>query len=266
MGNLLANASFLDGDTNWAAVSGGLAFDEVTLGAPGRRVLTGSGGAYSAEVPVSGIVEAFIWISGTGGDARLAWSGGASTPLVLSRPATTPSKRGVPTSFDYFYVRTDAQSGSVRIVGEGSGSRAILKPYIGPAAPWPGRRVWDPGSHSNPDLQLPIWPSSLRPVQASSNPQPVANARAFSTDSNIPIREDLYTGLHYQFKGEVRVTPDELDDLELLYETARDGFFFVDPFSDRLCIAEWLADGAPTFSSDQGLTAIYSFGLHLTVA
>ena len=291
MSNALTNAGFLDGATGWSGSGGALTVDESNRGAPGRAVLVSSGnGAAGAVVGISSdsvavqapgqVFEAYGRYAATQGAwlLELEWRQANAvlnrSPLPLTTAPAGVAIRGLPTSYARGYARLAAPAGAdnVRLLavttlaGGGAFSVALLKPYLAPTPTSPSPTRWDPGIHVNPDLQLPIWPTTLPPFRADSAPTPIANAKAFSTDSGIPIREDLYSGLHQEFRGQMRLDAGGFDTVSQFYDQARDEFYVVRPDTDELCIAEWLADGAPKPASIAGPWIITEVGLHMRVA
>ena len=272
MGNALSNAGGLDGLTGWSVNAGALSVDEVTYGAPGRAVFVGSGGSVvSPQVAVTAgsMLEVFGYVADSAGasTALAVHVGGAVAAVPKVRSGNYSAKRGLPLSFDWFYGRlASPASGEATLVAGSANSTLLMKPYLGAAPSSPKPTVWDPGSHVNPDLQLPIWPSILPPFQTGALPTPTSNATSFATDTNIPIVSDLYTQLQYDFKGQLRLDPEQFDALESFFETNRSTFYIVEPLNDRLCIAYWAADGAPKPTKTSGIWTIVEVGLHLTVA
>lgn len=294
MGNLLTNASGLDGATGWTALgAGALAVDETTVGGPGRAVIRSAGAGAPGDVV--GLVSAFVAVAagqvveaagrnaavGGAWAQQLVWrdAGGAAlapTPIPLAYTGFGPARRGLPATFNYGYLRAAAPANAASValqvqttLGQGDGAYAVyaLKPFLGaaPADPRPTR--WDPGAHVNPDLQLEIWPSILPPFRSDGLATPIANAKAWAGDAGIPIRETLYQDLHQEFRGQMRLSLEQWDALDAFYESSGDDeFYVVRPDTDQLCVAEWLADGAPKPASVSGPWIIAEVGLHLRVA
>lgn len=286
------NAGGLDGVTNWNAIGGGaLAVDEAVTGGPGRAVIevTGVGavggvvGIASDTVPIvaAPLVEAFGRYAASQGawSLQVEWRSGAAVlaqaPVTFAAAPVTAAKRGLPTTFAWAYSRLQAPGGAdgmrllatTTLAAAGAYSLALLKPYLGlaPADPRPTR--WDPGSHANPDLQLQVWPSDLAPFRSDQLPTPIANGKAWAGDAGIPVRESLYAGVHHEFRGQMRLSSEQFDVLDAFYDSTQDAeFYVVRPDTDQLCVAEWLADGAPKPASLAGPWTIAEAGLHLRVA
>lgn len=290
MGNALKNAGLLDGITGWSPFPGGvLAVDESVLGAPGRAVLavTGAGaagspgGAYSDLVAAAASVEAYAGFVATQPDWRVdvqfvAADGNtqvAVLPVPIVRNPIGNAARGLPATFARAYARLAAPAGAAKMrlraysmLSGGGYAATLLKPYLAPAPADPRPTLWDPGSHNNPDLQLPAWPSALPPFQADAMAQPIANAKAWTGDQGIPVREDLYRALHFEYRPRMRLDIGGQDTLEQFFERQRDPFYVVRPDTDQLCVADWLADGAPKPVSINGPWTMVEVGLHLEVA
>ena len=197
----------------------------------------------------------------------------ANAALPVVQAGAGPASRGLGDTFAFAYGRVAAPDGSsyARLViesssGAGAYTVSALKPYLGPVQ-FPNKRArWDPGIHSNADLQLPVWPPSLGDFLAEALPTPITNATSFSTDVGIPVRRDLYAALQYEFKPHLRCLPADVDALNQFYDDNRATFFVVRQDTDQLCIAEWLADGAPTAKERRGGFVLYECGLHLVTA
>jgi hypothetical protein len=270
MGNALSNAGGLDGLTGYAPASGALTVDETTFGAPGRAVFVGPGGVICPGVAVTAgeLLEVFAHVADSAGAApALVVEIGASVQAVpLVKTALYLPSRGLPLSFNWYYARiAAAATGNAVLTATSPNDTLLLKPYLAAAPSTARPTVWDPGSHVNPDLQLPTWPSLLPPFRPDALPTPTTNASAFAADTNISITRDLYTQLQYDFKGQMRLNPQQYDALEQFYQANRQTFFVVEPLNDRLCIASWLFDGAPKPSANSGIWTIVEVGLHLAV-
>lgn len=291
MGNQLKNAGLLDGSAGWTGLSGAvLSVDEAVVGGPGRAVLVATRNVavgQTVEAASSGlavtagqVVEAFASVGGSGPGAvalklEILSAGGARlaiTDVPLQRASVGTPRRGLAASFSRFWGLAPASAtGTARLVGVYTSTVAapqqayLMKPYLAaPGSRVPG--VWDPGSHDNPDLQLPVWPSGLPPMLEESSIEPFANRRAFAGDVGLPISERTYRGMHYALRARLRLTPEEADTLDQFYETTPGPFFFLRPDTDQLCMAEWLADGAPKPVDLSGVKFVRDVGLHVWAA
>jgi len=291
MGNGIKNAGFLDTVNDWTAIDGGstLSVDESALGAPGRAVLTATGLAATigfrsvAAACVAGqILEAYAGLAVSAGAETLSveWLNAdlsetiATVAIPITAAQSGPASRGLSGTFDQAWGRVVAPAGALnaRLLIEASHAGGVdytlsaLKPYLAPVLNTAQRACWDPGAHDNADLQLPLWPSTLGPFLAESLPTPYPNATGFASDTNIPARADLYTQLHYEYRGRLRCQAADQDALDQFFINTRDPFFVVRQDTDQLCIADWLADGAPKAMEQRGAYVIYEVGLHLYVA
>jgi hypothetical protein len=296
MGNGLKNAGGLDGVLNWNVTgAGALGVDESVQGAPGRGVFVQSAataGAGQAEtfsdfiaVAPGQLTEAFGFWRTSGGDGYglyVEWLNGAAavigpaTPVPLVTPSRTPGQaavRGLAYMFNSSYGRLVAPAGSAfmrlglatNLAAVGPYSLALMKPYLALAPTYSRPTVWDPGSHTNPDLQLPVWPSILPPFQADQLPTPLSNMASYSTDTNISTTRDVYTQLQYSFKGKMRLDATQVDALDQFYLDNRSGFFVVRPDTQQLCVGFWTDDGAPTPVESRGPWTFVQIGLRLAV-
>ncbi len=292
MGNALKNAGFVDTHTDWAQTgSATLAVDETTRGAPGRAVLTlsrtasGSGQAATAyglagAVTAGDPIEAFGLYGASGAAAELAvaiYSGGGSllsrTVVPQMRAAQGTARRGVASTMAYGYLLTTAAAtGTARLELKTTSAAAgatvgwLAKPYLDKAyvaRPYP---VFDPGAHTNVDLQLPVWPSSLPPISDegySATPTDVAGE--FATDSGVPIYPRRTGAPWWMVRGQMLCDPLQQDALDTFFRDARK-FWFVRPDTGDLCIARWTKDGTPRPARQVPGKAYVAVGLLLQVA
>ena len=290
MGNALTNAGGLDGVTGWSAIGGAaVSALESGYGAPGRAVLQALGtangaiGLQSSQLPAAAgqvwEIYAGLQASLPGQQLLAQWIDAGGANVIASAPVPQVSqpigiaRRGLPSSFGRYYGRLIAPAGTghLSLIAQATsagipGVVLLLKPYAAQAPADPRPTLWDPGSHNNPDLQLAAWPSALPPFQADAMAQPIANAKAWTGDQGIPVREDLYRALHFEYRPRMRLDIEGQDTLEQFFETQRDPFYVVRPDTDQLCVADWLADGAPKPVSISGPWTMVEVGLHLEVA
>jgi hypothetical protein len=135
------------------------------------------------------------------------------------------------------------------------------RPYIGRPGLAPVR--WDPGVHANPDLQLPVWPADLPGFRGQLTIDPYADLKPFAGDVGIPVNSRTYSGLQHQVRGQMRLTQEQDDTLARFYDAGAPEFYFVRPDTDELCIAQWLADGAPRLVETRGQFVFREVGLHI---
>lgn len=296
MRNRISNASGLDGVTSWTALAGAISVDDTVRGASGRIAISASGAgaaigdtvglksAAAAVTPGETILAAAFASSDNGAaqvTATFLTAGGATVgaPVVVgqSRSATTTPlhTRGLKATFAQFFsgalvvpgtAATAVLTAKATATAAGAWRVDLLKPFLGSPQTNGQLGIWDPGPHANPDLQLPAWPADLRPFHAGAPPTPIANAKAWRGDAGAQVREDVAGSLYYEFRGRLRATPFELDLLTQFYFIARSQFWLVNPFTDELCIAEWMEDGAPKITEDRGPSMIVEVGLQLMVS
>lgn len=286
-GNLLKNAGFLDASTGWAGLSSSaLAVDETTYGAPGRTVLVATTSTNGAEL---GLVSDTVALAA--GDrfharARVGSLTGETVAVRLERvgavpqillprvdPATSQPSRGLSRGMSLHVasgtVPTDGDW-RLRVTGTGprTGARGLClyRPWIGPARDDGLPPPFDPGTHASTDLNLPCWPSALRPFLVDTSLKPLPNRSGFQTSSGITRTRRLFAEAPTDLRGRVRCTEAEAEALDAFHRAAHEAFWIVRPDSDQLCVACWLADGSPTPSDYRGLTTIVEVGLQLTVA
>ncbi|MET3665899.1 hypothetical protein [Caulobacter sp. 1776] len=274
-GNLLKNAGLLDLTNDWVSGGGALQVDESTVGAPGRVVMVAGGAGVatsSVNVSVGDELEVLALVGADVNRPRVEFvilnGGGATisaTVVPFRRLGSGACRRGLTASFSEAYARiTVAAAGAARlsIAPNGGGMSHIyaFRPYIGR----PGLAVmrWDPGTHSNPDLNLPVWPADLPGFRGQPAVEPFANLKAFAGDAGLPANGSLYSGLHHQVKGQMRLSAEQDDILDQFYARRPPAFYFVRPDTGDLCIAEWLADGAPRLVETRGQYVFREVGLH----
>lgn len=303
MSNGLTNAGFIDGTTGWASASGlALMVDETQRGAPGRAALVASGsvaGGGTARLststpgraPVSAFdpVDAFVAVSVRVAGVPITpmptltfWDAGgagigASLPLAVNKPLLDrhgQAVMGVATTFHHCRLRTVAPAGAARasleiavtVANPGTVEIAFLKPFAGRAL---GSKFevsrWDPGLHVSEELQLDVWPTILRPFDVGQGSEPKPWAVEFDAGSAAPTQRRVVSDPARKFTGRVRC-----DDVQraALEEFARSAtrFWFVEPDSDRLCVARFAGDGAPRLSETRAAIHVMEVGLWLETA
>lgn len=299
MRNLLPNAGFLDGAEGWTVTGGpALSVDEVGKGAPGRAVLRAAG---AAGVDGSVVLSASRRPAAAAGETwslacrvvarvagievtpavRLAFKsagGGAtgSTDAAVRPAELTASGLGLhglrqtfPAAEGVGVAPATTASATVEIsVPVTTGQTVeilLLKPMLGlgPLAPgW----TWNPGDHAEPDLQRPIWPHELRPFRAGPGAQPRAWSAAFEGLAGRPVQARQAIDPARRFDGSLRCDAVQRAVLEAFHREAPRGFWFVEPDSDRLCVADFADDGAPRMTDAAGPTALMSVGLWIETA
>lgn len=274
MANGIKNASGLDA-ADW---TGATAFDEEVLGAEGRIVIVGAGGALrSSTVPVvpGQVIEAAGLVGASGGGAVLEvefLSGGGvvieTAAVAMKTPGDGRPRRGLPIAFDIRRGRlvTPADAATARLLARGTGSAYLLKPLLDPA---PGRRptVWTPGPHTNPDLNLPSLPSMLPPIEwDNAELEPIPLRKDFAPDAGVPITRRMGSTPRWKLTTSLRMTMEEADAFDEFFKAGVEPFWIVRYDTQALCRAYWLADGEPSYSAARlGLREV-SFGLLLEVS
>lgn len=303
MPNGLPNAAFLELTDGWSAVAPlALSVDETTRGAAGRAVLVGAGSAASgatlyirptiarrATVTAGAAVDVYGWVSATlsgqpaAATARAVFynGGGAQVsaePIPVQPAALAVHGEGLAGARETFrraYARLVVPAGAVSVsaefgvtptVGQAVEIR-LLKPYAGQVLP--GRSdpmPWAPGIHYQSDLQLGTWPEILRPFQAGAGAEPRPARIEFEAGPGRPSSRRSSFDPARRFAGVVRCDGVQREALEEFYRTGPSDFYFVEPDSDRLCVASWAGDGAPRMSDSRGLTVMMDVGLWLETA
>lgn len=298
MPNALRNAGFLDGADSWTTPRGTLAVDEVTLGAPGRAVLTDIGttgasneteyvesaAATALAVGAGQPVEAYAQWSASIGSGSIGvafYTSGASLISVLAVPqiytAIDAPALGVREAYNRSWGQLVAPastaSARLRLISAVPGASgqaftlALLKPYLAlPDVQTPGR--FDPGSHTNSDLAaIPAWPSSLPPFLADQGQaKPYPNRADFTGDAGIPSVNRLYPTLQHDFTGQMRLSRLQFAQLMAFFTAGAPLFYFARPDTDELCFASWSKGGEPTVSARRGPWLMVNVGLKLRVA
>lgn len=288
MGNLVKNATGMDGATDWSS-DGAVTADEATYGAPGRIVLIGQRAAASAyvlsnfagpQVSAGTVIEAFAHFGSTSGTARLyldIYSAGGSLLQSVEIPRRLVGRglprRGVPSSFHFGYARLASPATGiprlrVAVTGATSPARAmIMKPFVDSAVKTRKRQPWVAGPHTNVDLNLPAWPSALPILRADQySVDPIPLAKSFAADSGLPVTARGGTLPRRTLKASLELDVEERDWLEQFFVETPGAFWFMRPDTHELCRAYWAADGEPT---DSGLTRggrRTTFGLSIEVA
>lgn len=287
MGNLIRNGGLLDGVTDWTASAGATrAVDETSVGAEGRLVLAVTRGVSSSVSATSSTATVTagepIEVMGLVGNSVLGSpqvslevvnGGGAvigSVAIGYRRQGQGAPRRGLPLSFHEAYgVVAAPATGNARFVATSTGAAGahvlyVLKPYVGRPLGYPAR--WDPGAHTNLDMNLPVWPSTLPHFRGDPALDPYPDFKEFAGDAGLPTTTPTYAGLHHRFRGQMRLTQEQADALDQFYASRAGEFYMVRPDNDTLCVAEWLADGAPRPVGSRGQFVFVEVGLHLRVA
>lgn len=293
MTNLIDNAAGLDGVTSWSASAGATrAIDWSDLGGPGRAAIVASKAlsigqtvalwSDVAAVTSGEALDVAAGVANSDGGAivlqvEIVDGGGARIGLV-NIPTSAPAYAGGPRrglAETYRAARTRFASpatGFARLLatstaaGAGTHRLALLKPLLArPVGRWPAR--FDPGEHVNIDLQLPAWPSILPAFRRDLQGRPYPSLAAFAGDAGIPANASINGGDDATLTGRMSLNPIEADALDQFYRQTRTGvFYIVRPDTDQLCMAEWLAEGAPALAGYSGINVVMEVGLHIWIA
>lgn len=301
MANRFRNAGLVEQLSGWSS-NVTLALDTSVKGAPGRAALTISGTLATAgsgafifnaadnrptltpgqkqefSVLVAGKVNGvavlpqikIIYVTSLGGIAGVE----AIVPGPAEYSVEGEAVRGLRGTYRRAWARLTAPASTAtyilqaEVYAPSNGSTyelAMVKPFGDFPTGAVHHLLFDPGPHTDADLNLPAWPA-LRPFRNPPQITPVANRTAFQTAAGINKTRLLYAEAPVDFRGQVRCTPTEADTLEQFYRAGHERFWIVRPDTDELCVATWLPDGAPRPSAHLGLTTIMDVGLQLTVA
>lgn len=274
MGNRVLNATGQDGVADW---TGATSVDETTVGAEGRVVIVSSGGSLrSSTTPVAPgqTVEAAGLVAGTSAALVVEFLDGGGSVLqsaaipVRSAGVGSP-RRGIASSFTIARGRLVAPSStaSARLRATATGTVYLLRPWLESTPYGDGRSLWQAGPHTNPDLDLPVWPSAL-PILAEDGYtlEPIPTRAEFAGDVGVPITRSRSTTRRYKLRGTLALDSEEQDRLEQFFDDRNGAFWFTRPDNMALQRARWLADGEPTFSGLAHGRRRVAFALLLEVA
>lgn len=290
MPNEVLNATCLDGATDWrVAVSGALSVDEAGLGAPGRAVMTSMRNAIGAAIqfglacsfegsPVAAgqmVEAACLFECVDPNNAPVAYllelevvdAAGvrqAATPLPVLRRGYGYPQRGLAASLSFAWGVVPAPAAGfarIRLVGTtaaGGIHRAIMaRPYVDSA--WESymkRRPWTPGPHSNPDLNLPAWPTGGNfpaPLADGFSVKAIPTRDAFAGSTGVPVFRRKTLARRYTADFSLELDQEQRDILNRFLDqvdATDDGrFWFVRPDTHELCRATF-TDEEP---SDSGI-------------
>lgn len=276
----------LDGVSGWSAASGSLSIDESTFGAPGRLVLvvsqTSDGqpvGVNSDAMTLAAGQSFFIRLgigSTSGEPAQVTLEASGQTPIQIPRrrAAVRPPGRALADGMDWHVAQgavPAAGNWSLKVKGAGptTGPRklALFQPQVTEARADGLPPPFDPGPHATTDLNLPSWPVVLRPFLGDSSPTPMPSRSTFQTADGFNRSRRLFVDPPVNFRGLLRCDAAEADALEAFHRDLGTGaFYLVRPDTGQLCVATWMADGAPRPTDFRGPTTIYEVGLQLTLA
>lgn len=270
------NATFLDGTSGSASVNASVAVDEEVYGSPGRAALvataTGSGNTILSLDNVSMVsgqmAEVFVHVGVVGNAIPNVALG--TTFLQHVKSAKGPPSRGIPSTMHFYYLkRLWPTTGSERLTANctlSTGNKLIMvKPFVDPNAP-ANKQCWQPGPHTNPDLNLNSWPTDLPDFLEGIDAQGTPTLRGFTGDDNVESTTKISRLRRIMFRGELTLTLQERDILEQFYLNNQGQFWFNRPDTQQVYIARWSADGEP---NDTGLIRGQrrtSIGLNLSLS
>ncbi|MGN6064881.1 hypothetical protein [Brevundimonas diminuta] len=294
-GNALKNCGFLDLAAGWEATGGVLAVDEASRGAPGRAALTATRAAAGAlmirtrpadRAPTAGWggYEAMAAVAALNDDSGVAVAvlveffdaGGAVVearsvdvqPARLARHGLARAGLRITygRAFDRGAVPPAAVTAGLSVQAQGATSLSVVKPMLAPAQA--GRSeplAWDPGPHDALELNRPRWPSILRAFASGPGAEPQADRTEFAAATGRPMARRTTASAARKYADAVRCDPVERAELEAFHASVGD-FWFVEPDTDRLCLASFAADGAPRLRQDLGEVALIDVALWLETA
>lgn len=299
MQNLLPNAGFLDGAEGWTVTGGpALTVDEAGKGAPGRAVLRATGAAtLTGSVVLSAsrrpaAVAGETWSVACWVVARVAGvevtptlrlafkaAGGGSTgttAAALRAAELTGSGLGLhglrqtfPAAEVSAVAPATTATATIEISVPVTTGQAVeillLKPMLGRGLLTPNW-TWNPGDHAAVDLQRPIWPHDLRPFRRGTGAQPRPWSTAFEGAAGRPAQARQALDPARRFDGTLRCDAVQRAVLEAFHRVTPRGFWFVEPDTDRLCVADFADDGAPRMTDAAGPTSLMGVGLWLETA
>lgn len=293
-GNQLTNAGFVEGATGWGPSGGSvISVDETIRGFDGRFVLkatkvladaefmyVASGPDYAIPVIAGQTLEVFGHHAFTRGASSLfavfveVIDGVESTqiPIPVQNTGDGDPRLGLSKSMNFSHARIIAPlTGFVRLFAYGTASSAgaselfLMKPYIEVVSPKTKYRCWDPGSHINPDLNIPHWPSELPHIRADSFSVPIIpTRRPYAGDNGVTITKKLVSTPWYKVQATIKTDQETHAILDQFFRLSTEPFWFVRPDTLQLCQATWLSDGEPS-QSGLGADKFTEFGLQIRV-
>lgn len=289
MTNLLPNAAFLDLATGWDA--GGadrLTVDETTHGDWGRAALMAEFDDVTtdevvsiavrpnlrprvtpgSEIEVSGAFAAFLGSEAHAPAVRIIFRDDAADevdavdirlgpPFDLYGTALMGLRQTYWCAMERLIVPADAATADLEVSFEveaaGDVTLLMLKPQV---CEVPSGRleplVWSPGPSENPDLDLEQWPTVLRPLNRDGSSEGRPALVEFLGDAGRPSSRSITADPARSYTFSVWCDPVQRAELERFYRSAPADFWFVEPDSDRLCVAKFASSGAPSLAEHQG--------------
>lgn len=303
MSNRLPNAGFLELTAGWSKSELlGLSVDEHQRGAPGRAVLVAAGtttapgqtvkawvdaprrpAITSGMIEVAGGLSAFVAGATVTPQARVVFRNSAGNQVAAEpievRPALLTqhgeARDGLLDTFGSFWARLPVPAGTATVDLEAvvvtpqpaTVEIALLKPMLdrvtaNRADPLP----WDPGVHVDAGLQLGVWPQVLRPFRQGSRSEPQPDRLEFAGSAGRPASRRISPDPVRKFQGNLRCDVVQRSALETFWREGAADFWFVEPDTERLCVASRAADGGPRPSSTHGALTQMDLALWLETA
>lgn len=302
--NGLPNCGFLDELVGWTSSAQlTLTVDESIRGSPGRAALVGTGTtsatnqkqmivssapgrmivAAGQELEVSACIAAFVGGVALKPAARLVFYNDAEaevSPVTLDPDDPQLSTHGVALhgvrqSYYRVFARAVVPGTAVRAGFEvsttpaASGAAVVLaltKPLIGFLIPGRSEALgWEPGPHATPDLLLSAWPDALQVFQIAPGGERLAGRVEFQAGPSAPTSRRTSSDAARRYTGQLRCDAVQRAILDAFWRTSG-RFWFVEPDTDRLCVASFTADGAPRQTEDMGVEVMMQVDLWLETA
>ena len=288
-GNQLKNAGFQDGISDWSTPAGWVkSIDDSVYGYEGRAVfkatknvaLNDDGYIIAAvgntpPVQAGQTVEVFGHAYYNRGDLTpyVRFNGMTDIPIPLITKGDGNPRLGLAGSFDFYHGRIVAPTtGNMELTfrrtqaaSAGDAVLLLMKPYLEVLPSSKTKyRCWDPGSSTNPDLDIPHWPSELPHIRAEGfSLEPIPTHKGFATDSGVEVTQRILNQPWYKARGTVKVNQETQAIFDQFFRNTKQ-FWFVRPDTLQLCLATWLSDGDPVYSG-LGADKMASFGLQIHV-
>jgi hypothetical protein len=294
--NLVANAGFLRGVTDWSwttsGFSGTVLARETGVGAMGRAVLHASASASSAgwlalsapqALPAGRThieVCARIGARTTGCELIVQSLNASSAVIATDVVGSAPAVAALPVAGLENLVRVWASVAllplatqvriGLRVAAGGAFDALVSRPvcFAHDAMPRDETR-FDPGNMAaQADLNLPVWPRDLSPFFSDAVSWAPRESRiGFEADNGATRDRRMVARPRRQADFTLRCSPAQREIL-VAFERAqvdRD-FWMVDPVDDTLCRVRFRRDGAPRLVGHQGFTQLWSVGLETRIA
>jgi hypothetical protein len=112
-----------------------------------------------------------------------------------------------------------------------------------------------------------VWPESLPCFERGSiSVEPIPRRVAFTGSTGVPLTRIVSRTRKVKWRGAMKVTLAQLEELLEFAETAAEPFTFTRPDTGVVCDAFWLPDGEPTENGEVGAARRVTVGLLLNPA